>query len=162
MLTSKKFEVSIVGTHGLIVPAEIAEPFVKAGHDRVEIRAFFDSNNIRFHGKLHHVQGQYRVSFGRRYQKELGVDRSDFFLLQLLENTTEFGVEIPEEFSAVFESDPEAMEGFRRLTDGKKRSLIYYVSRFKNSQTKIDKALIIAENIKMGITDQRELVKDRR
>ncbi|NND63849.1 MAG: YdeI/OmpD-associated family protein [Flavobacteriaceae bacterium] len=162
MLVSEKFEVSLIGTHGLEVPMAQAEPFMKAGHSRVAIKAFFEDRSIDFHGKLHKNQGRIMISFGKRYQKELGVDASDFFHLQLFENKTKYGVEMPEEFEAVLESDPEAMEGFEKLTDGKKRSLIYYVLRFKSSQTRIDKALIISENIKMGITDQKELTKDRR
>ena len=66
---------------------------------------------------------------------------------------------MPKEMEAVFESDPEASKIFENFSDGKKRSLIYYVKRFKTSQTRIDKALMISENIKMGIIDQRELVK---
>ena len=66
---------------------------------------------------------------------------------------------MPEEFSAVLESDPEAADIFESFTDGKKRSLIYYVLRFKSSQLRIDKALIISENIKIGVTDPKEIVK---
>lgn len=69
---------------------------------------------------------------------------------------------MPEEFQAVLDSDLEAYERFEKLIVGKKRSLIYLILRIKNSQTRIGKALIISENIKMGITDQRELIKDRR
>ena len=162
MLSSPKFEVKIEGTHGLLVPEIIAQPFVDAKHSRVALKAYFEGREIAFHGKLHFYSGRYMISFGKRYQKQLGVDRSDFFELQLFEDTSEYGVEMPEEFKVVLETDEEAHECFRKLTDGKKRSLIYYITRFKNSQTRIDKALVISENMKMGITDQRELVKDRR
>ena len=162
MLISKKFEVSIDGTHGLIIPDEVASPFREGGHSRVAISASFEDRTISFHGKLHYYQNRFLISFGKRYQKDLGVDKSDFFMLQLSENQSKYGVEMPEEFQAVLDSDIEAYEGFESLTDGKKRSLIYYVTRFKSSQTRIDKALIISENIKLGITDGKELVKDRR
>ncbi len=66
---------------------------------------------------------------------------------------------MPEEFQAVLDSDPEAMQIFEGFTQGKQRSLIYYILRFKNSQTRIDKALIITENMKMGITHGPDLVK---
>ena len=79
--------------------------------------------------------------------------------MELFEDTTKYGVIMPKEMEAVFESDPEASEIFSNFSDGKKRSLIYYVKRFKTSQTRIDKALLISENMKMGIIDHRELVK---
>jgi len=157
MLTSQKFKVSLVGTHGLVIPEVIARSFVDEGHSRIAIKAFFGGNEISFHGKLHQYLGRFLISFGKRYQKELG-----FFELQLIENTSKYGVEMPEEFQAVLDSDLEAYERFEKLTVGKKRSLIYLILRIKNSQTRIGKALIISENIKMGITDQRELIKDRR
>ncbi|PKA83876.1 bacteriocin resistance YdeI/OmpD-like protein [Ulvibacter sp. MAR_2010_11] len=159
LLTSDRFEVTLVGTHGLIIPEAVADFFVEKGHTRVQLKAFFKDAQISFHGALHKYEGNYMVSFGKRYQKELGVFANDYFELQLIENTTKYGVEMPEELSAVLESDPEASELFDRFTDGKKRSLIYYILRFKNSQTRIDKALLISENIKRGITDQQELVK---
>ncbi|MCZ6594335.1 MAG: YdeI/OmpD-associated family protein [Bacteroidetes bacterium] len=161
MLTSQKFKVSLVGTHGLVIPEIIARSFVDEGHSRIAIKAFFGGSEISFHGKLHQYLGRFLISFGKRYQKELGVSPSDYFELQLIENTSKYGVEMPEEFQAVLDSDLEAFEGFEKLTDGKKRSLIYYILGVKNSQIRIDKALIISENIKMGITDQRELIKDR-
>lgn len=162
MKCSERFEVSIEGTHGLVIPEAIAQPFADASHSRVALKAYFEGREILFHGKLHFYSERYMISFGKRYQKQLGVDRNDFFELQLFEDTTEYGVEMPEEFQVVLETDEEANECFKKLTDGKKRSLIYYITRFKNSQTRIDKALIISENMKMGITDQRELLKDRR
>lgn len=161
LLTSEPFEVCIDGTHGLVIPDEIATPFTKAGHKRVQLNAFFQDNKLTFHGTLHHYLGRYLISFGKRYQKELGVDTSDFFKLQLTEDRSKYGVEISEELQAVLDSDPEASDIFESFTPGMKRSLIYYVGRFKSSQTRIDKALIITENIKLGITDKREIVKSR-
>jgi len=162
MLVSTNFQVRIDGTHGVVIPNHIAQPFKDGGHSRVALKASFEGREISFHGKLHYYQQRFLISFGKRYQKEIGVDRNDTFTLQLLENRSKYGVEMPEEFQAVLDSDPMAFEGFELLTDGKKRSLIYYISRFKNSQTRIDKALIISENIKLGVTDGKEMIKDRR
>ena len=162
MVRSNRFEVSITGTHGVIIPLEEAQPFLDNGHSRVALKAFFEGKEISFHGKLHQYNGNILISFGKRYQKELGVTTSDFFQLQLLEDTTKYGVAMPEELSAVLETDYEAFELFKKLTNGKKRSLIYYILRFKNTQTRVDRALIICENLKMSITDLKELVKMHR
>ena len=96
MLTSQKFKVSLVGTHGLVIPEVISCSFVDEGHSRVAIKAFFDGNEISFHGKLHQYLGRFLISFGKRYQKEIGVSPNDFFELQLIENTSKYGVEMPE------------------------------------------------------------------
>lgn len=123
------------------------------------IKAFFNTSEIFFHGKLRYIKEQFVISFGKRYQKELGVTPQDYFTLQLFEDTTKYGVAMPEELTAVLESDPEALERFEAINDGKKRSLNYFIIRIKNVQTRVDKALIIIENLKLGITDLKEVIK---
>lgn len=162
MRTSARFEVTIEGTHGIVIPNTVAQPFIDEGHSRVAVQAFFEDRKISFHGKLHRFNDRFMISFGKRYQQQLGVATHDFFDLILLEDTSKYGVDMPEEFQAVLESDLEAMDWFEKISDGKKRSLIYYITRFKNEQTRIDKALIISENLKMGITDPKELTINRR
>ena len=159
MLQTDKFEVFITNTPGIIIPETTALLFLDVGYSRVAIKAFFKQAEILFHGKIHHSKGSYTIGFGKRYQKELGVTKEDSFKLQLSEDQTIYGVEMPEAFNAVLESDWDAMERFELLTPGKKRSLIYYVKRFKNVETQIDKVITISENLKMGITDQKELIK---
>ena len=56
-------------------------------------------------------------------------------------------------------SDPDAFEIFEAFTKGKQRGIIYMILRFKSSQKKIDKLLILCENLKRGIRDNRELLK---
>lgn len=165
MLISERFEVTLSGTiattgsHSVLIPIEIASAFAKAGHKRIAIKAFFKNKEINFHGALHFYKEQYLISFGKRYQKELGIFPSDYFELQLLEDQSKYGVEVPGALQAVMDSDPEGFELFESLTPGKKRSLIYYIARFKTEQTQVDKALIIFSNLKRGIRDQRELLK---
>ncbi len=85
---SKRFPVILEGTHGLVVPEEAAIPFIEAGHKRVHILAYFEKRMIQFHGALHHYNNRYVISFGKRYQKELGVLPTDFFEIQFKEDTT--------------------------------------------------------------------------
>ena len=162
MLSSNKFEVTITGTHGVIIPIEEARPFLNKDHSRVALKAYFKGKDISFHGKLHQRNGAILISFGKRYQNELGLKTSDFFELQIIEDATEYGVEMPEELKAVLETDHEAFELFKKLTDGKKRSIIYYILRFKNTQTRVDRALLICENLTMGITELKQLLKTTR
>ncbi len=162
MLSSEKFEVRVQGYHSIYIPDSIADVFVNAGHKRVLVKAFHQDKIHTFHAALQKIKGQYQMTFGKKHQKAIGLDTHDSFSLQFFEDTSKYGVEMPEEFQAVLDSDPEAFAMFEGLTDGKKRSIIYTLLRYKNSQTRIDKALILTENLKMGITDMKELLKDRR
>jgi len=66
---------------------------------------------------------------------------------------------MPEELEAVLESDPGAKMIFDAFTAGKKRSIIYMIGRYKSSQTRIDKSLILCENLKIGLRETRILLK---
>ncbi|MHA7057704.1 YdeI/OmpD-associated family protein [Aquimarina sp. M1] len=125
------------------------------------IKIQFQDVSIRFHAALLKRKDQFSFMFSKKKQQQLGVFPNDYFRVQLVEDTSKYGVEIPEELEAVLESDPEASEIFESFTDGMKRSLIYYVLGFKNSQTRLDKALIITENLKMGIKDKKQLIKKK-
>ena len=166
LLISAKFTVHLEGTHAVVIPDGVGSAFLptgqagaKAGHARVAVKAYFEGKELDFHGKLHYYKEQYLISFGKRYQKVLGIFPSDFFELQLLEDTSIYGVEVPEPFQAVLDSDLEGAAIFESLTPGRKRGLIYYISRFKTPQTQIDKSLIIFENLKRGIRDPKEIIK---
>ncbi len=159
MKPSAKFEVNITGTHAVIVPHEHAQPFLDAGQTRVALTAFYQEKSVSFHAKLHERNGQITISFGKRYQKQLGVSSQDHFELQIEEDTSKYGVIMPEAFEAVLATDVVAFNLFEALTMGKKRSLIYYIDRFKSTQTQVDKSLVICENLKRGITDVKELIK---
>ncbi|GEQ85919.1 hypothetical protein ULMS_14270 [Patiriisocius marinistellae] len=159
MLKSKKYEVSKEGPYFVILPEALAEQFLNAGHKRARVVASFNKKEISFHAAIRKIKGVYRMMFSKQHQKELGMCPSDYFTIQFFENTTKYGVEMPEELEAVLESDLEFMEAFQTLTDGKKRNLIYTIKRYKSSQTKIDKAITISENLKRGIVDQRLWIK---
>ncbi len=158
LLISSKITVHL-GDRGLVVPDEEVLTFLNAGHKRVLLKAFFKNKTVETHVALRKLNNQYVVYFGKQFQKELGIFPSDFFEIQFIENTTKYGVVIPDAFKAVLESDPEGAFIFESLTDGKKRSLIYHIKRYKSEQTQVDKTLLIFDNLKRGIRDQRELIK---
>ncbi len=158
-MTSEVFEVSIKQGHSVEIPAHIAKPFIDEGHKRVKVEAAHQGTKLTFHAALQQYRGRYVMTFGKRYQKELGVFPNDYFQFRLFEDDSEYGVEIPEEMEEVLHSDQEAYKIFKSLTDGRKRSIIYMISRYKTSQTRIDKSLCLCENLKRGIRDQRQLLK---
>ena len=101
----------------------------------------------------------YWVLFGKQHHKTLQIETLDNFSIQLIEDTTKYGVVTPEAFDAVYDSDPEGAAIFESLTDGKKRGLLYQIRRYKNEQTQVDKMLILFENLKRGLRDPKTLFK---
>lgn len=148
------------GVHSVMIPIIYAEPFLSSKAGRVKVEASFDQKKVSFHAALQKDRsGNCRIIFNRKNQKSIGIYPSDYFNLQLFEDNSKYGVDMPEELEAVLISDHEAYEIFESLTSGRQRSIIYSISRYKNSQTKIDKSLIIAENLKRRITDPKLLLK---
>jgi uncharacterized protein YdeI (YjbR/CyaY-like superfamily) len=66
---------------------------------------------------------------------------------------------MPEELKEVLDTDDEANKIFHTLTAGNQRGLIYLLSLVKSSDKKIERALKIAERIKLGITSPRLILK---
>lgn len=158
-MESPVFEVSVKGMHSIIVPDKIAVPFVELGHSRVKVKASFESKTIEFFAAVRKYQGQFIMMFSKNKQKELGLLPNDYFHMQFFEDTSEYGMDVPEEFEAVLLSDYHAYQIFESFTKGKQRGIIYMITRIKDSQRKIDKTLILCENLKRGIRENKELLK---
>lgn len=160
-MTSAKFSIGLLDKYHLFIPEIIYKPFADAKQSRVKLVAEFNGNRVDFYAAVKRCKntGDYKLMFGNQLQKKLGVVMNDYFDIQIFEDTSKYGVEMPEEFEAVLKSDHEAFEIFKTLTAGKKRSAIYAIIRIKNSQSRIDKALIFCENLKRGITDLKLLFK---
>ncbi|MEX0315014.1 MAG: YdeI/OmpD-associated family protein [Allomuricauda sp.] len=159
-MQSPIFEVAVQGIHSILIPKEIALPFLKKNHKRVKIKATFEGKSIEIYAALKAWKnGTYSIMFGKSNQKKLGVFPNDYFQLQFFEDTSKYGVDMPEELEAVLSSDYVAYQIFESFTAGKKRGIIYMIANYKNSQTKIDKSILMCENLKRGIRDNKELLK---
>lgn len=159
-MQSEVIDITITGNYySLRLPISCIQPFLDKNIRRVKARATFGDKEIHFHAAIQKRKGAYYMMFGKRYQKELGIFPNDYFQLQFFEDDSKYGVDVPEELEAVFLSDVEAYQIFESFTDGKKRGIIYAIARYKNSQTRIDKSLILCENLKKGIKDNRILLK---
>ncbi|NQZ45341.1 MAG: YdeI/OmpD-associated family protein [Flavobacteriaceae bacterium] len=160
MEQSPVFEVVVSGTHSLAIPEAIARPFYEKGMKRVLVEARYGDRSLRIHAALNRWKnGTYSIMFSKNNQKQLGIFPNDYFQMQFFEDTSKYGVELPEEFEAVLFSDPEAHRIFEGFTPGKKRGIIYMIAKFKASQKRIDKTLLLCENLKRGLRDNKELLR---
>ena len=156
MLRSALIEVTLLDQMQVLLPNAVVRPFIERGQSRVKIIARFESQQIEYHAALKKFNADNYVSyFSKAKQKALGVFLNDYFTMKLIEDSSKYGVEMPEELKAVLMSDPLAKELFEQLTPGKKRSLIYSILKIKNTDLRISKALNFCKNIKLGMTDQR-------
>jgi len=160
MLKSLPFEVTLADKQSVILPEEPIKAFIESGHKRIKVFAQFENQRIEFYAALKKEKtGLFRIYFSKAKQKELGVFMNDYFILEVSEDTSKYGVEMSEELEAVLLSDYEAYNIFENLTPGRQRSIIYTIGRFKSSQTRVDKAILLTENLKRGIMDPKLWLK---
>lgn len=94
--------------------------------------------------------------------KKLKLQVNDEVEVEIVKDNSKYGINISEEFEEVLFSDPEGSLLFHRLTQGKQRSLIHIVNKFKSSTTKIEKSFVILEHLKRqkGVLDFKKLNED--
>lgn len=99
------------------------------------------------------------ISIKGKILKDLHLSLGDTVNIMLTEDTTEFGMEFPEELQEILRQDPEAERRFNALPMGKRRYIIYTVLQVKNSQLRIDRAWKMMTNLK-NAPEGKESFKD--
>jgi hypothetical protein len=145
------------GMHYLAIPSKTAATLRGKGVKRVLCRI---NDSLDLHAALMQTRdGLQYIMVGKRVLVQLKLKAGMQVSIDLKEDDTMLQFDIPEEFSAVMETDPEAREIFDALTDGRKRGLIQLVHMVKSSDKKIERALKTAEKIKYGITSPQQIMK---
>jgi hypothetical protein len=93
-------------------------------------------------------QGMGYISINSKRMKELGVRNGDIVTVALEKDESDYGLEMPPELTELLQQDEEGMARFRLLTPGRQRYIIHYVSAVKSSQLRIDRAILLIENLK--------------
>lgn len=147
------------GMHFLHVPEEVRQYF--PGKYPMRMVAALE-NGFRFPCALmSRKDDSFYMLFGPAARKASKALPGDSVSISLAADTSKYGMIMPEEMEAVLETDAEALAIFDDLLPGRQRNLIHHVSKAKGSQTRIDRSLVIAENLKMGIRDPRELIRKK-
>lgn len=117
------------------------------------------NNTITTHCALIRNNGQYYIMVNKKTCKQLGVKEGDTVDVVIEIDTSEYQFPMPEEFEAVLELDDSAKQVFDTLTKGKQRSLMHLVSIPKSQNKRIERALLVAEKMKQGITTPQDVMK---
>ncbi|HMO32483.1 MAG TPA: YdeI/OmpD-associated family protein [Lacibacter sp.] len=143
------------GVHFIRVPSKTAELFIGKGSRRVLCTI---NQAPPFHcAFMRTKEGDYYVHLGTSQVRKMKLKAGSSVAVRFSEDVTEHQFEVPEEFAAVLESDPEAEALFRKLTPGNQRGLLYLVTRLRSSEKRIERSLHIAEKMKAGITSPRAM-----
>ena len=124
------------------VPLEIAEQFVTKKSRRVICTL---NNLITVHIALTHDGiGGFYITLNKENRKKLKVVEGDSIKIDIKKDESKYGMPMPEEFEVMLEQEPDADRIFHKLTPGKQRTLLHLIGKYKNSETRITKALVVA------------------
>lgn len=94
-------------------------------------------------------EGEFFIHLSQFLRRETGIRdslRPFEFKIELDPNPTDIG--LPEEFEVALDQDEEAQAVFNSLTPGMQRSLCHYVNSAKRIDTRIKRALELAEKLR--------------
>ncbi len=141
----------------IVIDPSAAAPLLADGNKRVLCTI---NGSVTLHSALMRTkEGDHFIVISSKVCKQLGVTTGSRLSIHLEVDTAEYQFVMPEELREVLDSDPEAATAFDALTDGKKRGIMHLVTLVKSADKRIERALLIANKIKMGITSPQLLLK---
>lgn len=145
--------------HYIPVPDEVIRSLSLKYRDRV-IALFNDENHIHCALHRHPVENTIAVIYLGKYAREkAGILPGEKVKVSIKKDDTEYGMEMPLELEEVLSIDPEGLQAFQKLTPGRKRTALYFISKAKMEETRIQRAILIVENIKNGFIHTNDMVR---
>jgi hypothetical protein len=147
-----------VGYCHITVPAEIVE---QAGGFGTRLMCSINGHEQIHAGLQGKGDGRGLIIINKKRQKKWGISIGDEVSATIELDTSKYGAAMPEELEALLEQDLEGMNAFERITPGQQRYIINYVDGVKSIQKRIDRAIMLIENLKTmpsGTFDYRHLL----
>lgn len=151
----QKFEAASM--HYIELGEQDVKRLSKAGNKRV---LCILNGKLRIHAAIQKTRdGLHYLMIGSKHLKTLDIKANASVKASITIDTTEFQFELPEELEEVLATDDVANQIFTGLTDGNKRGLMALVQMVKSSDKKIERSLLIAEKLKLGIKSPQKIMK---
>lgn len=123
----------------LKIEAEIVNQFEKKRHTRMT--CILDEK-INFRCGLNHLgDGNFFIIVAGKYMKQLNKKVGSLVHFKIQEDLDQLGVEIPEVLEALLNQDEDLKGIFDKITDGKKRSLIYTILKVKDIDKQVQTSI---------------------
>ncbi len=141
----EKFNSDLWGHH-VVVPDDIAAPLLKSKKKR--FKGTFN-DGIETHCALMPMgNGRYFININKDIRSQLKLRIGSKVTVTLSEDDSKYGMEMPEEFQVLLDQDIEGDKYFHARTPGRQRALIYIVAKYKSSDKRLEKAVVILDFLK--------------
>ncbi|MGE3802846.1 MAG: YdeI/OmpD-associated family protein [Candidatus Kapaibacterium sp.] len=131
--------------HVLVIPEEIADIFEEKKVKRVVVKIEGQEYRRAIQGKK---DGRRIIVLGQQILKECNLQIGEVVKITMREDDDPNYVETGEELAEVLAQDDEARARWETFTVGMQRSLALYVTQAKRSDTRIKRALELAEKMR--------------
>lgn len=98
-------------------------------------------------GLNHLGEGNYFVMLTKDRMNNIGKSVGDSIAIQLVEDTSKLGIEIPEVLEILLEQDPSLNAKFAQLTPGKQRSIIFQMNKIKDLNKQVAKTIELIDTV---------------
>lgn len=140
-----KFKDSLWGFH-VKIPDDIYHSFADQKIKRVLVKF---NNSVSVHaGFMPEGNGKYFLMLSKDLMKKFQLLEGQTVNVFIEQDNTRYGMPISEELKELLDLDPDGEVYFHKLTPGKIRSLLHFVNKFKSSDKRIEKSVIILEHLK--------------
>ncbi len=131
-------------TH-ITVPAEIVD---KVGGIGTRLMISINGNEPFHGGMVAKGEGTAYITVNKARKKKWSLNENEELTITIELDHSKYGVPVSEEFEALLEQDREGAGLFEQLAPSEQRYIINYVSGVKSSQKKIDRAILLINNLK--------------
>jgi uncharacterized protein YdeI (YjbR/CyaY-like superfamily) len=106
--------------------------------------------------------GVFFININKKIRDQLKLKEGSSVIVVLKKDNSTYGLPFPEELKEVLNQDKEGNKLFHQLTPGKQRNIIYGVSQLKNTDGRIQRALIMIDHLKRneGKIDFKKLFQE--
>ncbi len=147
-----------VGYYHIAVPKEVVE---QVGGFGTRLLCSVNGNELIHCGLMGKGDGRGMIIINTKNQKKWGISLGDEVTASIQLDHSKYGMKVPEELEALLEQDREGFKVFEKITPGQQRYIISYVDGVKSVQKRIDRAIMLINNLKTmpeGPFDHRHLM----
>jgi hypothetical protein len=145
-LRAKIEKLSDWNMHYFTVPKKIFTEM--GGKYKVRLKCRIEKNPSFSCGLMPLGGGVPFIMLSKKKMKDLELKAGKKIEVFLEIDTSKYGMEMPAELKEVLRQDTQGKKRFHKLTPGKQRNIIHYVSSVNDTEKKVDRAVTLIENLK--------------
>ncbi len=144
----------------ILVPEAICEPFI--GEKEKRVVCTLNGTEEFQCALMPKGEGGYFININKKLRDKLKLNIGDAVTASIRKDDSQYGLPMPEEMAELMQQDDEGNRLFHALTPGKQRNLLYIVGSPKTSETRLKRAVVCIEHLKVngGKIDFKRLNED--